>query len=738
AGLSRCEGLAAAQKLVPVRGGVLEKEMSPRLAGALAHATLPAMAGSLTLDAVLLGRAAAWLVLAESMVKSPTPAVDALWAPILFQAGREKQAAQIWKQSGVDPKKLLLPAHCWDFILGRPTSLEAFLFAANPANRQFAMPVLTYYARLNSIGHTLADAMPVIFGYHADNLAAFCDYAPYFYTETSIGGGRLLEGRWTSVARKQWVDLLADWPPSTLDFNEFPVGPAEMKSQLAADFAADQGELDESLRGFETARQVISLGYSDATGPLIPTAAATVKDLLVYGYEMTGLHLGNRYVFINQRWGVPQYARPLVQQAIHPEHGVMYFPFFGLRYGPGQRDLYDYPRLQYIEYKATQLNATNRLVFDRSTKTLDARLFPARCWLRPEMSSPQCWAMAHSGSVQLVPQLLARAHAEGGRLNDKYLLQYLVRWIHQDQVASFEPMRQKLAAALPEPLGLHISVWWKERFEPLNQFQRAQELEKLFWQNTASAGQIWAFENYVLARAYRAAARFYAQVAAIDDAPVNFSNFLGPEGLMLGILLDDEALMRAALEASASASYADMTMNAIHAAHRGDWRALGRIADQAIQRYEQTAAATNSMARMWKAVVPLIPALQDPAHADRERALALFPPGLTNSIALQWVLIGQSKLPVPDAIRFLGGSDTDPIRKALIYYLQRDKEKFAAHFERIRTASWFSGNRFVLVTYLRNELLDVPIPKDQPDLQPPGYLSLMDAIVEYKKTLLAQ
>src|SRR5262249_50061067 len=96
-GLAREDNLLSAIKLVASldkRPGPPSSEWMPELAGMMAHTTLASLGESVTLDRVGLARAAAWLAMTEH---ASSAKADALWAPILFQAGRYHAAGKVWQ-----------------------------------------------------------------------------------------------------------------------------------------------------------------------------------------------------------------------------------------------------------------------------------------------------------------------------------------------------------------------------------------------------------------------------------------------------------------------------------------------------------------------------------------------------------------------------------------------------------------------------------------------------------------
>src|SRR5262249_54854588 len=150
-------------------------------------------------------------------------------------------------------------------------------------------------------------------------------------------------------------------------------------------------------------------------------------------------------------------------------------------------------------------------------------------------------------------------------------------------------------------------------------------------------------------------------------------------------------------------------MLAWDAARRDDMKDLEGWLDASIERYESS-RRPNSAARRMKQFIPLSAALKDPSHKDRGKALDYFTQD-TEWAVMQWFLIKTYKLSKDDAIHFLGGDGTDLIRQALVLYLKQDKERFRETFEKLKNQDSFAKSRFALITHLRNDLLEVPVPK---------------------------
>ncbi|MGA9779252.1 MAG: hypothetical protein WBS33_13360 [Verrucomicrobiia bacterium] len=257
--MSREEGLGAMFKLVDTKPNVPEEEYAPELAGMMSHTALPSLAGGVTVDAMLLSRAAAWLCLSEAMLGKAESPPDEEWAPILFMAGRENAAVALWgKSAGFHKNGKDVPQFYswWNFFLGKPSAKAVFLFATDPVHRPFAMPMLVYYARTQWLGETLSDAIYPLYHDEQDTIYRLHNYGPYFALHTGIGGGRILEGAWPALSRKAWVETLRKFPPTALDYTNYQ---PTLNNIVATALVRPAGEAHNSLVGLKAAAPLLEL-----------------------------------------------------------------------------------------------------------------------------------------------------------------------------------------------------------------------------------------------------------------------------------------------------------------------------------------------------------------------------------------------------------------------------------------------------------------------------------------------
>jgi|GEM_PF-343980 len=735
-GLSRTESLQAAFALAKIP----EPKAAPQLAGLLAHAALPSLAGTTMLDAVLLARAAAWLCVAESAVQNRTAASDGLWTPILFLAARENAAAEAWKKSAMAAHVAARGSEAvawWDFLLRRPRSEEVFVRVAE--HRRWAMPLLVYYGRLFRYEAMVARVIEPLFDDESQPLARLYDYAPLFALEAGVGGGRIMEGRWPSLARQAWIECLRDFQPEPQDYTGYLPVLQKIPREAAPTAETEQQEerVDASVSGFAEAAPLIDLGFREGTGTLIPVGIVTARDLLNYGWEMTGAQLSARWYLVARMWGVPEradsIARTVMPRVAGLEFCFCWDPWNYIGKDPdnwklARAKLQDWTRLQFLDCASAWL--VNRFAWHPSNRE-NVEMFIRRCWLRPANVRFQHSALWHAKAYEQIVPNLRRLHQEGGTLLDAALL----HWIAWDlstgdaKVPHIADFKAEIANTLWEPSWSQLQLNWSD-WKKRPDFERAQELEKLFWQRPGNSFPFEEiFDGYLRARAYASARRFFDQIEDLIEDRVRFSNHIGPRRFTLALMEQDLAGMEHARRVSSSGSYLDMIANIVACAAADDIAGLQEQVETVFQRYDKE--RKNEMMLKLEAFLPLIPALKDPAHPDHGKALDFFAT-YKNWPTLQWTWLTKYKLSTADAVRFLGGPQTDPERRLMVMYLLKDKEGFRKAYEaaekdfRARGKTW--GNMaFVVIHYLRNELLDVPVPTSQPDLKPPTARSLTEA-----------
>lgn len=725
-GMNREDGLHAAFKL--------QSTNAAELAGLLANIPLPGIAGTVTLDATLLARGGAWLALAESTAK-PETLDDQNWAPIIFMSGREYAAFDLWKSKVKNLSKPNDPAmyRFWDFFLRRPKARASFEFAAaNPDVRKFAMPMLVYYSRTEQLWNAFVDCSMLIYGQRPEDLTKLYSYGTFFSDATTIAGGRLLEGAFPAIFREQWLKLLKEFPANPADDNSY-----REKLQNISESTSDSAERPEdySLVGLKKCAPLLQLGYQHGEGDMIPTTTVTARDLLNYGWEMNGLMMGARYFFVNKRWGIPDLAATIFKKATLGVEGEA--PFFNNNFQYSafnfQQSLY---RLQFVDgiwWRCLPL--ANPFTVENTNAPVAAELFYKRVWVDPMAIRQQGWTICQAGHPEERDALFERAHKEGGPRSDVVTVEAIQDWFNNTQLQSQPKLKQiksTLAHGFNEPCQLQTRALYSELYssKQLSPGKRALAYEKLFWQNPDCGLEGDIFNNYVEGVCWKSAGRFYEQCREICAGDITFQNNVTPKAWNLGYLEGDEKLMDDAFEDSSSGSYhAMMTCIWHYFAHDQINKAEQQI-DELILRYEPN-GGPDSSGRMMKEFLPLLPALANKNDPHHEQALDHWGKS-ANAIILRWILIKKDKLPTDEAIRFLGGAETDVFRHVLITALQNDTAHINDAYGKYVYSNSESGGR-VFTAWIWGHMLNIKKDITEKDLKPADAKSITQAVMDTLK-----
>jgi hypothetical protein len=724
-GFSREESMGRVLDLMAQAQKSPERDWVPELAGLLVHACLPKYAEVVSLDGVLPARGATWLAFAEMVSKTR---YDALWAPVLFQAGREQAAAAVWQANNSSKLSSSSPQEQgWNLWLRKPNSRDVFVFAASATNLSMAMPMLAYDVRVNGTGAVLAELIGQLVD-SQEEAARLHNFAPLFAKATGVGGGHIFNGGWAFYSRQSWVKLLSLLKCAPNDFQNFSNELAQAigaPAQLPSDT-----EKDLSLFGFKEVVPLLRLGHAQGKGKLATTGALTARDLLNYGWEMGGWQLGSRYSFLRYSWGVKEYSEPLYSSATVAVEGWM--PFFR-RDADAQISNYaaSLSRLEMVEGLFQLVGYSVPPSHPGVTTGESARLFVKRCWLRPldlEWEVRALWDV----SVAEIPDVMQSMHSEGGSLMSAYALGYLSA-VNNDalrQMPKSAELKYSIAESLPEPTLTKVSALFDRKYKDVDIFERAQEYERMYWQNPDSGLEGRSLFGYMISGCYASVRRFYNQSRPNYTDPVGFSNVSGLELFVLGYALNDADLRRKVLEDSRSGSYSDMLMHIWEAAIQGNAKQMETDTRELVDRYEQD-QGVNSQGRRLLRFLPLLPALKDPKSPSRREAVEFFgkEPGWT---ILRFIWIEKYKVPVSDAVVLLGGRENDAFTQLLFAYLEKDKAKVRENLTQVHTAGVRNEYR-VLASCLYEKLSPNEHDYHDVDLKPAGAMSIRQAVLQKLK-----
>jgi hypothetical protein len=758
AGLAREENLLTAARLV----GTWEKkpggsESMPELAGLLSHTALSSFGESVTLDRVLLARAAAWLCMTE---QASGEKLESLWAPILFQAGRYQAAAKVWESGGAAGDKATAQQEGWNVWLRNPKSKDIYAFAATPTNFAMALPMLAWDAKVNGSGPSLVAMLEELAGGRA-RLQSVHNYAPFFAQDTTVRGGSMLEGLWPVYERLAWLRLLGAYPARTNEYRAY-LGPLRAATNAMGQALTIQGS-DNSLKGFRETIPLLHLAQQEGVGKLAPTAAATTRDLLNYGWEATGWQMGTRHLLLQAT--LPQNSRQIYDAVLPELEGLG--PFFsaqqrGRRGGLGEGTDLAF-LLEMLEMFETQghIRAPKTFALDEHPEYLArfelieglmplagftppaaepgekegeaGRRLARRCWLRYgdfELVARALWdEAAYSDLISAMNEY----SGQGGALATVSMLRYLSE-LNEDEFQKLPEAREmqvKLAQSLPEPSLTQADAFFDSKFRSLDAFGRAQAYEQMFWQNPDSGLDRSVIFNYIISGSFKSAKRFYTQARTYFQDPVRVSSYSGKQVFLMAWCQNDAALRKQALKDSECGSRADLMMRIWDAAIVDDTNRLERAA-QEFCRYEPGGGKMAVCSRLIN-FLPLLPGLRTASNPAREDALDYWE-GDTRCMILAFMWVDKFKLQKPQAVRLLGGTEGDnSFRDFLLSYLVRDKQKALADLNDLITSAGVRTEEVVLAACLYNRLEALAPPHDEPDLKPAEVTSLKQVVQEKKR-----
>lgn len=704
AGLSRLEGLRAAGTLLKEKPTMGRPADCARMAGILTHATLPRLGNPVSIDSVLLARAATWLALAERMSQEK---FDAAWAPILALSWREKAARELWSAA---PKKSVekmgAAERFWNHLFSQPSAKDMYLFAARSANRPFAMPMMIYPSALDETWTEITiDVAPDIVGPAA--MPRLHEYIPSLVMRGGVAGGHF-GSRAPCQFLEAYEHFLREFEPAASDYVTY--------RDTLAKLAPPDAVTNSGVSALRRITPIINLGLDEGSGSLTPVAHATSRDVLSYGWEMTGIQFGYQHVFLAFRLSDTEAATQLAKAMLGSIKGIDIY-FRDSKETP-LAPLQDLSRLQGVGSSMVHRALREKLPAAWKDKP---DTYTRRIWLsRVVMSDAAEHFVLQNGSDEVLKANLEQLVREGGPM----VLHSLAMGNSTEKYPA-AINRVGLSSALnaeePWTVDLERKGIWEKTGAKGDLFGYAQALEKLCWKNAVAKNVQLISMAYLQCNAIDSFKHFYENIRPFVNDQVEFSNSTGPQRFTLAWWENDEAGMKEALKDSRTYSWSDLKIQTCFAAQQGDWSATEQLVQSIIDRYNDK----DGSLRKLKQYLALVPALKDLNHPDHAKAVDRFPHDDSWRL-LQWILLKQAKLNDEEAACFLGGDAAVEENRAMVAYVRRDKDAFNKAFDARR---WKNQNsEGALIALMRNELIGIEAPTEQADLMPPDSKPLAQLI----------
>jgi len=733
-GMNRMSGVLAAVEWARLEKPAAQAEDAAALAGLLIHSAMPIMTDSCQLDYLLLARGAAWLCHAEEMTGvNLAPA----WATVMYLAGREKPAAALWQSAEEKAAGGSVVAHWWERVLStRPTSLkDLVLFAAEKGNESWGLAFLMAHLQMDRAHTTeMTKVIPLIYG---KRLNDWHDLGPSLIRSLSVTGPQDFYSNMPTLARLSWLQTLGHLASPETEGTRPEVTEMAVAAMQAI---ANDPVPDSGCKGLAAAASLIVLGEKVGAESLLPVAAASVDDLLVFGWDMTVQTMEAWMFFMNSQLGVASQAtiiRDACMEAI-PSLGF-WVDVIGRKTSPKYPG--DWRRLEFFQAEKLARPAVYWVVDGKGSAYSDPVPLrpPLRNWLKRGTLGFYHAVVGKKEDAEGYDfwQWVDRLLEQGGESHAAELHRFLNRPLFTDSAAAdkvSEEVLKRLKEATPNATALHRS--WRvlaSRVGKVENFmENAQELEKSYWQAPGSDVLVEVFEGYLKANAMDAAKRFYGQALPMVGNSVPFSNTMATRRWVLACWENDHDAMAAAARDAPSFSALDIYKQAMHLILTDEIDEAERLIEAGDQRYPSRDPNARTGLMVLKDFLPLLNALKSADHPEREKALDHFGEG-AGWLILRFALVRKFNLSEADGSRFLGGPDQKSlVGRAVCAYWEKDSEAFTkaflrAYSERARSSSPFD---YPLLYCLFHEMKQRPAPADQPDLKPADVRTLDQLVLE--------
>ncbi len=733
-GTERMSAALAAEDWARQKRPTTEAADAAALAGMLLHGALPILAGSCTLDYVLLARGTAWLCHAEELANAR---LREAWPVQLYLAGREQQGGDRWREFFKPGPDDCLMARWWEVVLRRrPAPLrDLVLFAAEPGHARLGLPFLVAHVRMDQAHRN--ELTQIIRLLYRDNFQEWTDMGPCLTRDLGVSGPQDFYGSAPVLARVRWLQTLAHVAAEEAGGRHPSISREAVRAMKA--ISSDPVQ-DNASKGLKAAAGLINQGYDLKSESLEPAAAVTVEDLLVFGWDVTATHMQAWFDFMERKLGVREYAEEIrqISRAAVPALAYWVDPVAN-----GKRP--DYPidreRLEFFEAFPIAIPTLHRPQ-DMEDKSLADKL-PRLCAIRNAFK--RGWiAYSHLETLRGtrltgfdMVRHLERISSEGGEDACARMLRFIMLKMKpedrdqylQDHSATLEKIRQ----GCPNANALHRQVVIEgEDKENRDDLAWAQSLEKLYWEAPGTDAMNDIFACYVSAHAWDAAKRFYRQALHQAGDTMVFSNTMPQRRWVLAWWEGNKKDMRAAATDAGSFSYVDITKQVIHLLAEGEDDKAESLLDAGIDRYPPRDPAKGNSMTLLRDYLPLLPALADAGHPKRAEALDLLQER-AEWATLRVVLARRFELPPDDAARLLGegvGEKASLECRAYQAWVRGDAEAFERTNDEIvknrRQGVDVAGR--TLLQCLRHDLLKTPVPVEQPDLKPAKVERLDDLV----------
>ncbi|MGV3659344.1 MAG: hypothetical protein ACO1TE_04145 [Prosthecobacter sp.] len=684
------------------------------LAGRMTQAGVLALVTPVTLDSLVLARAAAWLAYAEGGTEQP---VAELWAPLLCLSGRAPLARAAWQSALPVEGKVSLLQQTWALVLRKNTVRDWFAQVATPGHALVALPFLAEASTAQGSGlwpQVWRDCLK------PDLRLQLHDFIPRLSVIDLKVMAQHITPHMAMQARREATEALNR------------LGPLPEADAALVDMASNEKGDKQRLLGLADLAPLLKQGFTPKIKALRPVATITQQDLLLHLWdsEMMQLNAQRRAIRTLQT----NYRAEVEKLAAAVEKLVPDFAAYA-------RSEADPPAT--LRGERTEFLGSHDLTA-HSLPSFYKTLREGGDVQAEEDRVHRFW-LARSGvtlraliSFLQVPEprmrfeeYAGRLLEEGGSVHASQLFSALASYgaiIQGGRLLADEDWLRRIDEACPDMIETKRNIAVRPWAPGWHSLKVAQALEPLFWQAPDSLDTTYIFWRYIEAGAFDAAKRFYSQVRGLRVDESDFKTLMAPSRWTLAFLEND----RASMDAAVADSREHGILVFYHALVTGDdATALKTIEKGIADRKEAGKPEKEAHWTRLKAFMAHAPALAKPGTPEYETAMASIKKD-TMWIELQWFLQQRYQLPPPEALRLVGHPrPATEEQSAFIYYLKGNRPKFEEKFRLCVGSNARSGFWRVLLPWMRMQMRgETPLPAGkQPDLRPAGEIEPLSALI---------
>ncbi|AWI09845.1 hypothetical protein CKA38_11825 [Ereboglobus luteus] len=749
-GMSRLATVRAAKAEESALHRTGDAAAAARQGGHLLVCALPGMTRMITLDSTLAARGAAWFALAQSAVGSEAGA-ERPWASVLWLARRQNQAREVWHGHGaggkttqpaavstdeaVENQSANVAIDWWRFIFSPHTPREARLQAGRIDSPAWGVAML--YSSVPETSDVLSFARCL-------KLVADIEYEAAHDYVAEIQERAIWRFNWDTLAwfhsaRREWLAALRSCGEKEIGAIPGVFAALEKASAPSANDLSKE-KTDAFLVGFREAAELVRAGYHQGSGTLAPVATVTARDLLNHGWEFFGIAFAQRYHFMQSvSENDPEPAAFLGRLlGLFPEFGVFLHKD---KWDPNLPRISNINRLQRVEVAGYQLSAdfdASFGVFPRfgQVNPQRAAIMAQRSWLMREHLTWSFWGVAAGNAdPKQMSAFLHRLADEGGPLMDYGALTVITNPVNtaiMARIPDIDDLRKRFARDIQPSYMPWIWVLCNGQTEGMTSFERAQHIERIYWQGVAVPGLVGeSFAQYQRANAIDDIKRLHKRLAGEVFHHADYANNVANGPYIIALYENDGATAREITGRMNAGPITYRWIELYYALMFGNVNALEKLCkdrqiDMPSDPFWQT--AVPGLIELWRG-------LSGNSIGEGRRALLMNYAKQEKPLGAEILWLFARRLNLSGDEAALLFNREPPVflleNSAYAAYYRDDREAFKTALVQLEAQkAYTSVNSYLLLQNLRRKLLEIPPVENTADPRPADWKPIEDELLD--------